>query len=424
MEFTSFTDRQRKKAMRNAIIGQSIGIIGNQALFRGGLAILITFQLGGDPIWAILAFNAFNFSRFASLVTTTFIHPSSPKKLLLNTWFIAGCMLLGCGLVTSILKDTTPTQFFVFCLYVFSAAIGGGVPYWFPLLQDVVPLNYRGRFFSKLRACWTLTSLVVILILAQIVSERATTERYGFILEILGLLVISRNLFIRKIPELRSSIWEPNGKLAILQLWIEFKKSKKFHSFLIYWASLTFLMGIIIPMVTIFMKQVLQLNDSQNIIITILGSAGALLAFSICGYFVDKIGSRSVFTFSQITLGLCTIGLSILSKDLPFINYFLIGASMLITGMIAASGVAATTQLFHMIAGPSRYLFTAIFIAIRGVMGMLSTGLTGILLDRFSNSIITIESITLNIHQAIFLLVGFLLLITTLLVKKINDRED
>lgn len=418
--FININAADSKSGMRNTIIGQSFGLVANQALYSGGIAILFVLSLTDDSLLAFIAYNALYFGAAASFVTALFARPASPKKFMLQHWFLAGIILISAGFAPYVGNLKWAAYLFVVGLYLFHIFTGAGGTYWFPVLQDFIPEEQRGRFFAKLRATWTAVSLIVILLLSQFIDDHSSYIQYARIIVILGLLFIFRNYFIQKLPELPASIREPNGKPSLQEIWSDMKNNKKFHRFLWYIGVTSFFIGCINPVLILYMKTLLQLQDSQNITIAAVGSFGAFIAFLFCGIFVDRVGSRRIFFITQLFMGFSILGLAFISTSCAFILPFIFIINIIVRGLQAAHGVAATSYLFFLMNGTSRALFSAIHVLITSIMMGLSTGISGFVTKYYAGFHFENGSTINSIFQIIFLISGSIALASLPLVRFIE----
>lgn len=417
-----FQYTESKIAMRNAILGQSLGLVANQALFAGGIVILVTLNLTQNSFWAIIVHNAIYLGAFSRFFTALFAKPRSPKRFLLNQWYTAGTILVITGFITLTTHSNWTGVFFIAGIYLFQFFSGSGGTFWFPILQDFVPQWQRGRFFARLRATWTLVALISIILISQLIQDNQP-EQYGVIIMIVGVLFLFRNFFIRKLPEIPHEIREPNGKPSLLEIWQDFKQNTNFHWFLIYIGLFGFFLGSFNPILVVFMKKYLHLQDGQNILISIIGSSGAFVAFLFCGLFVDKLGSRTMFFFAQLFLGLIITAVAFFPGRSNYIVYALISANILVRGLQAAFGIAATSYLFYLMNGASRALFSAMQTVAIAIMTVASTMLSGALTNRFQDTIFQFLNNQFSIFQLIFFFSGTFMLISLPVLKKIHHGK-
>lgn len=368
-------------------------------------------ELSHDPLLAIIAYNSLHFRSLATLLTALFARPGSPKQMMLQQWRIAAILLLLIGILLLLFKTGWISIAFIITIYMFQIFGGSGSTYWFPVLQDFVPEDQRGRFFSRLRASWTIVSLVVVLLLGLFVGENTTQEQYGRMIIGFGLVYLLRNYYIRKLPELSASIREPNGKPTLKEIWTDILQNKRFLWYLVYIGCFSFFIGSFKPILVLYMKQLLNVRDSQNIIISIIGSSGAFMAFLVCGSYVDRVGSRLVFRIAHLLMAALMLGVSLFPVDFKWLLWALIGANVLIQGMIAAHGVAATSYLFFLMSGPSRALFTAINIAVISSMMASSSALSGFLTKYLADFTLSVSGFQFSVFQLVFFVSGALLLL-------------
>jgi len=418
-----FTATDRQRGQRNTILGQCVGLIANEALYQGGIVVLLTLHLTQDPLWAIIAYNSFFMTAPANLITAIVARPSSPKNFMLLNWRIAGVILIITGVLVLVDQYSELPVVLILGFYCFKFISGVGTTYWFPVLQDFIPQNQRGRFFARLRASWTLVSLLAVIGFSRFIRQNATATQFAQIIISLGLLFLLRNYFIRKLPELPYQIREPGGKVTWKELQRALLLNRHFRFFLLYLGVFSFTIGSLGPILILYMKQLLQLQDGQNITIAIIGASGAFIAYLFCGFFVDRIGSKRVFFISQCIIAFILMILALFSPTNRSIIYLIIISNILIKGLQAAHGVAATSYLFHLMTGPSRPLFSALNNVVVAIMLGLSTALSGLVIRHWASFNLTVGDVNLSIFQLIIFISGSLALMTLPLTEFIQRGD-
>ncbi|MCK5738076.1 MFS transporter [bacterium] len=417
---TEFSKTEIRHGMQNAIYGQCAGSLAHQTLFGSGMLILFVLHLSDDAFWAAVAHNATGLQALAMFIAALFLRPKSPKNKMLKFYRIAGIFLLLAGLSVFIVPERSLLFLIILFAYLFNIFNGLGTTYWFPVLQDFIPDDFRGRFFARLRASWTMLSMLVVVLISQIIHGAITRNIFAMVIIPLALVYWLRNYFFRKMPELHHSVREPNGAPTIRIMWYEFLKNHHFHWFLVYVACISFLIGSFGPVLIMYLRNIIKLADHQNMLLTILGSIGAFGAFLVCGFFIDKVRSKRIFFFAQALMGVSILLAGLISPHASYLVWILLAINILFRSLLAVHGVAATSYLFHLMSGPAKTLFTALNSLAGATMLMLSNFLGGWLIRHYGDHSFFWLGGELTIYQVIFLASGTLLILTLPLIRTVE----
>lgn len=86
-------------------------------------------------------------------------------------------------------------------LLLVSALQSWGLAGWFPLINDNVPANIRGRFFGMLRTCWQLALFVLSLLVGRFLGDAPQAWKFQVLVVVAGVAVGARTLMFTAIPE-------------------------------------------------------------------------------------------------------------------------------------------------------------------------------------------------------------------------------
>ena len=90
----------------------------------------------------------------------------------------------------------------ILLLFSLSAHLGAGVV-WQPLIRDITTLEDRGRFFARMRFCFTMVSALVSMVIPLIVGEQITELQFKGLLLVVVAGVVNNLFWVRRIPEVR-----------------------------------------------------------------------------------------------------------------------------------------------------------------------------------------------------------------------------
>jgi len=207
-----------------------------------------------------------------------------------------------------------PFPLYLTLLVLFAGAlqIGSG-SVWQPLLNDITTNTDRGRFFSRMRFCFTLLTTAVNGLLPFLVGAAITERQYKYILLIPLLGLIHRFYWVRKIPEFAPSAGpNPNNPThsSLKELWHIFRTSALLKRPLFIVILLKFSL---FPLFVVYLRQMLSLPSNLTTLYTFVMMSGSAISLLFWGRIADTIG------FKQMLIGLLILG-SLLSPLLLFVH--------------------------------------------------------------------------------------------------------
>lgn len=280
---------------------------------------------------------------------------------------------------------------FLIILFLSSSlnAIGGNI--WIAWISDLIPLRYRGRFFSRRAQYLVGISLLVSYLLSLFIdlfeSESGTWKQklieffqatdlfrpekqviflalifvLGSLISLLGLLILAKQ------PEKSKSI-EQHGIIKTIKTAFNDQNFRKLLIFSCWWMMAV---GIGSPFWGPFMMTKLKMTLLE---MQIYGSFSALISifsFRWWGRFIDKYGNRNAMKIA-ILLGGFNPQLWLLMH--PY-NYHVIWLEAISTGfMWAGAGVVATNFVLSVAPAEKHQIYSGIYGAFAG-LGMMITAL-------------------------------------------------
>jgi len=177
-------------------------------------------------------------------------------------------------------------------------AIFGAVatPAWFSLLGDIVPSDYRGRYFSKRnRICETVSLLSFLG--ASFLLDYFKTK--GFILLGFGILFLFAGVFRMISAGYFTKHYEPLLKIKkqdffSFKTFIKNLRNTNFGRFTFFTTVFYLSIAIAGPFFTVYMLKNLGFSYITFMIVSLAGSVFSLLSLAFWGKFSDRYGNRKL----------------------------------------------------------------------------------------------------------------------------------
>jgi len=297
-----------------------------------------------------------------------------------NNWFLSSIPLFLMGL---------------YILYSFFGSTTG--PSWFSLMGDIVPEDYRGRYFSK-RSFLITASSITLSILASFLLERFENSESV----LLGFIIIFLVAFLSRAISwfhLARHYYPPfkieKHSYLSLKKFVKMIPNSNFGLFTLYMMLITLSVNIGVPYMAYYMLEELSFNYIEYVAVNLSTPLISLAFFPLLGHLSDKYGNALV-------LRIC----GFLLPSLPILWIFFNTPLQLILGpqLISAfawTGVnlSASNFIYDNIPKQQRGFYVAYFSFFLG-MGVLVGGLLGSVLLQI------VPIIFVSVYETLFLISG------------------
>ncbi len=409
--------------MRYANIGQATGIVLIMLLIRSAFGTLFIKHLGGSDRLAMLLGAIIGFARLLQIPVSLRVHPSDGKKFMLRCWLVYALAMTVAVVIPSFMEIGTATAWAV-VLTVFVAVTVGqcGSTFWFPMLHDVVPADMRGRFFGRMRACWSTTVFIAIIASGLFLGKDPETWQFQTVMVVGVALVLLRNYFISKIPVAAESLADQDDfgdwKKHISSL----LRRPEAMIFCVYFAATAFCLGFLGQPLVLYMKH-MGFPTNENMIIFGFATLGTILSLLIGGRLVDRLGTKHIFLAAHVVLCVvcfAVVGIGMLPRSQAKV---LMPIALVLVGAARAVGfLACTTQLFHLAPDRGRAFFLCLanilIFAGPAMAALVAATLLSVLPAGWSA---TVAGMELNVFQLMLGMGGAMLLVIIGLLRFVKD---
>jgi MFS family permease len=169
-----------------------------------------------------------------------------------------------------------------------------GAAGWWPLINDCIPADIRGRYFGILRTCWQVVFFAVSGAVAWYLGQEPSLGQFQVVLIVATAAHVLRSAFAAAVPE---GPLEPasRARSGFFRQLVRPLRNRGFRNFILFGALLHFSMGFQGPFALRIMVDELGAGDNLVVLLTAFGSLGAVSSLYLSGRLVDRFGSRFVF---------------------------------------------------------------------------------------------------------------------------------
>jgi len=192
----------------------------------------------------------------------------------------------------------------IYLIYMLFAGIM--TPPWFSVMGDIVPENYRGRYFAKRNLITQSIAIFGMIILSFMLDWFETQEIiyfgftlifiFGFVTRLISYLLFTKHYY-------PPYVFEKGDHVKMSQFIKEIPKSN-FGKFTLFILLLTFGQWIAKPFFAVYMLTQLNFGYSLFIIINLSSTLVGLITFPVLGRLSDKFGNVSLLRAGAVIIPL------------------------------------------------------------------------------------------------------------------------
>ena len=292
---------------------------------------------------------------------------------------------------------------------------------WFPLINDNVPDESRGRFFGRMRTSWQIVLIVCSAAAGWFLGHRPEPWQFQVLFAIAVGANLAMTVGILGIPE--APLGAANRALSFWRMLAVPFRDRSFVAFLLFGMLFNLAAALAGPFALRCMKQTLHAGDNFVVWMDTLSSIGAAATLPLWGRFVDRFGGRVVFALLLPPLALLNLVWLVVTPDLATWRAWL-AAFFVIQGILLFGiGVGVTDMML----GSAREGHRSAYINIAFVASTLAAGVGPFLGTLVARSFADVGGhwgpVTLDANRWVFLFRFGLTLAPLFLVKRLSREH-
>ena len=168
-----------------------------------------------------------------------------------------------------------------------------GMAGWFPIINDNVPDETRGRFFGRLRTSWQLMVVVYTAVVGWFLGHKPEAWQFQvvFVITVAANLVMTAT--IMRIPE--APLAPAGDELTFWRMLAAPFRDRPYTCFLAFGVLFNLAAGMAGPFALRCLKGTLGAGDGFVVWMDTVASIGAAATLPLWGRFVDRFGGRTIF---------------------------------------------------------------------------------------------------------------------------------
>ena len=369
-ERRALSPAQRIAAQRTFHIFTLFNVCSFQCL-SGNLITLFGLRVGLGSVMIGVLFAVIPLSQFMPLIGRLFVTRLGNVRSMGLFWSARSIMaapLLVVALFAGAGRTTVAVALLFIGVLGFNLARGAGMAGMQPVIGHLTTPQDRGLFMSRMQLIIHAVIIVTGLLMGLVLDRESPLAVFTVILAVGVAAGVIATFSVFRLPEPPRD--ERSGPL--LRAAVEALRGATMRRFLLLILAVFAGSFMVSPFFIVFLRQVYGMGDNSIMLVTVVGSIGAICMALLSGLMTDRIGAQPLLVLSAAAIAVVMLPL-VVAPPLPATAAWIYGAAAFFVFMLGASGLqSASTVYFLSIGNASERLNL-------GILYMLATGLGGTL---------------------------------------------
>ena len=245
---------------------------------------------------------------------------------------------------------------FAIGLTVLRSAFGNlSLPAWTALTAEIVPLSWRGRYFSSRNIAMGISGMAAAFLIGQLIMRVGNLTGYQLALGVaFGVGLLSTFSFSR-IHE-TAQVAAPSYHSARLPVWKRLRAHPDFLTFCAVAALWNLSLGIAAPFFSVYMVQSLRASAGIIGLLSVVNTLTALPGQRLFGVLADRWGPRRVQLLTGLLIPIVPVGWALTRSP-----WHVVPVELMAGFVWAGYGLASFNFLLELIPEDRRSRFTALY---------------------------------------------------------------
>jgi MFS family permease len=310
------------------------------------------------------------------------------RIVLISGGYSSSVMLLLIALSPLILSGRTSIYVVIALKVIMDGLLNFALPAWVSMTADVVPLSWRGRFFSTRNLAMGFASMVTTYGIGQLITWFGEPVGYQWALGLSFTFGLVSAGFFSKIRDYRDKDQAiPHQSYSIRSLIDTLQKDRNFLAFCGFTAWWTFSLNIAGPFFNVFLVKDLKATASIIGVVAVVGKISSIPAQRIFGPLADRWGPRKLMRLFAFIIPVLPIAWYFVKAPWQAIPINTLGGIFW-----AAMNLATFNMLLEISPQENRARYSAMYHIAVAISAAIGATLGGILADQWGIPIVFIIS--------------------------------
>lgn len=374
------TPAQRHAAQRTFHIFSLFNICSFQFL-SGNLITLYALRVGLGSMLIGVLFSFIPLAQLMPIIARPIVTRIGTVRTMGLFW-IARYVLATPILAVSLFADTDRIPIAVTLLFIgvlgFNIARGAGMTGMQPVIGHVTTIQDRGLFMSRMQLLIHGVIVITGVLMGLILDQKTPLFVFNIILTVGLITGAIATYYVFRLPELPREV---NATPLLRNILTAIQDATVLRFMLLTCAVFA---GVFMaqPFFIVFLHQVYGLGDNTIMLLTVVGSLGAICMALLSGLMTDRIGAQPLLVVSTSVLSAVMLPLVVAPPLIGF-SAWIYGAAAYFLFMIGACGLqsASTVYFLSICKSEERLNLGILFLLCTGLGGTVGSLVGGILLD-------------------------------------------
>ena len=411
----TLTERERRRARLLAYGSSLTGCISDIMLDSSAIIILYFTMLRASSMLTMLTTGLPGFLSLFLMIPFAGLTDKLGQKRSIKIACITGCIGYLIMASAAFLPDGAALPAAFIGCAIHSAQRGLFAAAWYPLIDNFLRKEDRGKFFSVMRTAYMLFSGVLFFIIGLLMGKDPPMWFMQGVIAFAGLALLLRWVCLSFCPT------DPDRKNGTYDL----KKALRLSltnapltGYSIYLCLLAFFSKPLLPLVLLYLKRYVDMAPGTVQILSSIGIGGAIAGYSLYGLFTGRIQLKYLELGNHLIFIVLAFLFFFVDKSTPGFTW-IIGSAIFLLSVCNAFFLCNSSMEFLALARPGNKTMAIAFCQTYQNAGvMMGNTATSLILGSsiFAATWTTQGGTTYSVYQSIFLILGIIGVMALILI--------
>lgn len=348
----------RKKYENHAIRSALFGCISEQMIDSNALLVLYIILLGGNDSSSMFSTSLSSIASVLLLIPCAGLAARFGLRITYSFACVAGALSVLCMAAAPFAGDFAQ-NLVIICCFVYALTRPIYASCWYPLLDNILISESRGKFFGKMRFSYMILNTALLYIIGKILGENPPVFLLQCIFAFGGITMLGRKFEMDRLPI------APDAKKDVVNIPAALKiciKNGPLVGFSIYSCLINIAFYAAVPLALVYMKTYLKMDAESLMTFTSVYLLGTISGYAAINRTLKKFKTKACLIGTHLCgLTVCIILLFCTPQN-PVLNLCLYSAFFL-NGFAAAFMLCINSIELLALARPGNKIMAMAFIS-------------------------------------------------------------
>ena len=360
----TLTPEKRKKSELHAIFSTWFGCISEQIIDRNAILVIYLLLLGGSDSFSMFSTSLSSLASLFLLIPCAGFAVRFGLRITYSSSCIIG-MFSFLGMAAAPYAGSMAKHIVILCCFIYALTSPVYSTCWYPLLDNFLLPEGRGKFFGNMRFSYTIINTVFIYLIGKIMGTNPSIMLLQGILVFGGITLLGRKFEMDRLP------LNPDAKRETVNIRKALgicMSNSPLVGFSIYFCLLNLAFCAAEPLAIVYMKTYLKMDAETVMIYPSLNLVGLLLGYAAVGFSFRKFKMKKCLLGTHFAALLVCVLFLLAVPENPLYSKILVGA-FLLNGFVGAFMLCINSMEMLALAKPGNKVMAMAFVATLSSLG-------------------------------------------------------